>query len=46
MESLNDKITRLEAEIAELLIGYISKKNINGAVKQYHQWTEEGKKNM
>ena len=44
MESLNDKITRLEAEIAELPIGYISKKNINGAIKQYHQWTEEGKK--
>lgn len=44
MESLNDKIARLEAEISELPIGYISKKNIHGAVKQYHQWTEEGKK--
>ena len=46
MDSVNDKIKRLETEIAELPIGYISKKNINGAVKQYHQWTEEGKKNM
>ena len=30
MESLIDKITRLEAEIAELPIGYISNKNIKG----------------
>ena len=44
MDSVNDKIKRLETEIAELPIGYISKKNINGAIKQYHQWTEGGKK--
>lgn len=44
MDSLIDKITRLESEIAELPTGYISKKIINGAVKQYHQWTEDGKK--
>lgn len=44
MDGINDKILILEAEIAELPIGYISKKNINGAIKQYHQWTEDGKK--
>ena len=25
-------------------IGYISRKNIRGKVKLYHQWTENGKK--
>ena len=39
-----DRIEALEAEIAALPIGYISKKTINGRVRLYHQWTEEGKK--
>lgn len=44
MENLSDKIARLDAAIAELPIGYISHKNINGTIRQYHQWTEDGKK--
>lgn len=44
MENLQEKIARLEAEISELPIGYISRKNINGTIRQYHQWTEDGKK--
>ena len=30
--------------IAALPVGYISKKTINGKIKKYHQWTEDGKK--
>ena len=44
MENLQEKIARLESEIAELPVGYISRKTINGTVRQYHQWTEQGKK--
>ena len=44
MEKINDKILKLESEINDLPIGYISKKNINGKIRQYHQWTENGKK--
>lgn len=44
MENLKEKIARLEAEISELPIGYISRKNINGTIRQYHQWMEDGKK--
>lgn len=44
MNNLNERIAKLETEIAELPIGYISRKTINGAVKQYHQWTEDKKK--
>lgn len=44
MESLEEKIMRLEAEIRELPVGYISRKKINDTVRQYHQWTENGKK--
>lgn len=44
MEQLQDKIARLEKEISELPVGYISKKTINGIVRQYHQWSENGKK--
>ena len=44
MENLQEKVARLEAEIAELPVGYISRKTINGTVRQYHQWTENGKK--
>ena len=39
-----DQIEALEMEIAALPVGYISRKTINGKVKQYHQWTENGKK--
>ncbi|MBQ9308798.1 MAG: AAA family ATPase [Clostridia bacterium] len=39
-----DQIEALEAEIAALPVGYISKKTIHGKVKLYHQWTENGKK--
>ena len=44
MEKINDKILKLESEINDLPIGYISKKNINGKIRKYHQWTENGKK--
>ena len=44
MEQLQDKIARLEKEISELPVGYITKKTINGIVRQYHQWSENGKK--
>ena len=39
-----DQIEALEMEIAALPVGYISRKTINGKVKRYHQWTENGKK--
>ena len=39
-----DQIEALEMEIAALPAGYISRKTINGKVKLYHQWTENGKK--
>lgn len=44
MDNLQKKITQLENEIAELPPGYISKKTINGKIRQYYQWTEDGKK--
>ncbi|MBR5179607.1 MAG: AAA family ATPase [Lachnospiraceae bacterium] len=44
MEKGIDRIQKLEAEIATLPRGYISKKNIKGSIKKYHQWTEDGKK--
>ena len=44
MEDLKEKIARLESEIEQLPVGYISRKTINGTVRQYHQWTENGKK--
>ena len=34
----------LKARIAELPSGYISRKKINGKVRLYYQWTEDGKK--
>lgn len=36
-------IEDLEIQISMLPIGYISKKNINGNVYHYQQWTENGK---
>ena len=44
MRTKNDQIEALEAEISALPTGYISRKTINGKIKQYHQWTENGKK--
>lgn len=44
MSKTQDHIEALEAEIAALPVGYISKKTINGKTKKYHQWTENGKK--
>jgi len=44
MPIMKDSIEALEAEIAALPIGYISRKTINGKIRFYHQWTENGKK--
>ena len=44
MNKGQDQIEALEAEIAALPVGYISRKTINGKVKLYHQWTENKKK--
>ena len=44
MESIENKIRKLEAQIEALPTGYISKKTISGKVRQYYQWTENGKK--
>ena len=41
---LRQELTELEERIAELPMGYISKKTIAGKVRYYLQWTEEGKK--
>ncbi len=43
MSPNDDLIRQLEAEIAELPIGYISKKTIGGKVRYYRQWSEGGK---
>lgn len=43
MDGIRDKIYELKSEIAKLPVGYISKKNINGKTRYYHQWTEMGK---
>ena len=37
------KINELKSEIEKLPVGYISKKNIKGKTRYYHQWTELGK---
>ena len=39
-----EMILELQRQIADLPIGYISKKMINGKLQYYHQWTENGKK--
>lgn len=44
MEKLQEKTIQLEKEIGKLPPGYISRKTINGKIRQYHQWTENGKK--
>ena len=43
MDSVAYRINELKAKIGELPVGYISKKNINGKTRYYHQWTELGK---
>lgn len=43
MDSIAYRINELKTKIGELPVGYISKKNINGRVRYYHQWTELGK---
>lgn len=42
--SLRKELRELQAELATLPMGYISRKKINGNVKYYLQWTEAGKK--
>ena len=42
-EKMQDKIEELEQQIAELPVGYISKKKIHGKDRFYHQWTEDGR---
>ena len=42
-EKMQKKIEELEQQIAELPVGYISKKKIHGKERFYHQWTEDGK---
>lgn len=42
-EKMLKKVEELEQKIAELPVGYISKKKIHGKVRFYHQWTEDGK---
>ena len=39
-----DEIASLKKQIEELPSGYVSKKNINGKIYYYHQWSENGKK--
>lgn len=43
MDNIANRINELKTKIGELPVGYISKKNINGRVRYYHQWTELGK---
>lgn len=42
-EKMQKKAKELERQIAKLPVGYISKKNIHGKDRFYHQWTEDGK---
>ena len=42
-EKMQKEIEELERQITELPVGYISKKNIHGKDRFYHQWTEDGK---
>ena len=43
MAEQNDSIAQLEAQIAQLPAGYISRKMIKGKERFYLQWTENGK---
>lgn len=44
MQNTDERIRDLEMAIAALPAGYVSNKTINGKIKKYHQWTEDGKK--
>ena len=44
MEDIMERIQQLEEQLDELPVGYISRKMINGKVRLYRQWTENGKK--
>ncbi len=37
------EVEMLEQQIAQLPVGYISKKNIHNKTRYYRQWTENGK---
>lgn len=43
MNKLLNRMQELKLQISKLPIGYISKKNIKGKIRYYHQWTEMGK---
>lgn len=43
MENLNELAMRMEEKISALPCGYISRKNINGKIRYYLQWRENGK---
>ena len=43
MDSIQEQIAKIEKEISECPIGYISRKIINGKERLYLQWTENGK---
>ena len=44
MDDIRSQIEKIEKEIASLPVGYISHKVIKGKVRQYLQWTEDGRK--
>ena len=44
MNEIQMRIAEIEAEIRSLPAGYISRKNIDGKIRRYLQWNEEGKK--
>ena len=43
MDKIVIRINELKSEISKLPVGYISKKNINGKIRYYHQWKESDK---
>ncbi|MCR5457642.1 MAG: AAA family ATPase [Clostridiales bacterium] len=43
-KELLEELNALEKELADLPVGYISRKTIYGKKKCYHQWMEDGKK--
>lgn len=43
IEEMQRKAEELERQIAKFPVGYISRKNIHGKERFYHQWMEDGK---
>lgn len=43
-QEIQNELVKVQKEIAELPVGYISKKNIYGKTRYYLQWSEDGKK--